>query len=149
MNLVFGHDESLARWAAQQIPHVGAAGFGPCKAIGVAKNRKLWAVCVYHNYAPSYGVCEISFAAVTPRWATKENIRRLLSVPFDQYGCRKVCLTIPHDNARALRFCTGIKFRKEATLRHHFAPGRHAVILSMLRNEYRQHWSNVELKEAA
>jgi hypothetical protein len=60
MNLVFGHDESLSRWAAQQIPHVGEAGFGACKAIGVAHNRKLWAVCVYHNYAPAYGVCEIS-----------------------------------------------------------------------------------------
>lgn len=151
MDLIFGQDAAMAKWAAGRIPHVGEAGFGPCRAIGVGDvgKRRLYAACVYHNLIQQYAVCEISFAASTPRWATKGNIRALLSVPFNQYGMRKVYLTIPIDNKRALRFCEGIHFRKEATLRHHFAPGRHALVLSMMASEYRQHWATPKLKMKA
>lgn len=142
--LIFGHDEHLAAWCAARIPHVGKAGFGPCRAVGVATGTrpddKLLAVCVYHNWHPDYGVAEISFAASSPRWATRENIRRLLSVPFEQYGCRKVCTQTPSDNARAIKFNEGIGMRREAVLRHHFAPKRHAVIMSMMADEFRRKW---------
>lgn len=144
MSLIFGQDEKVAAWVARHIPHVGDAGFGPCRAIGVAARiggePRFVAGCVFHNYIADYGVCEISFAAVWPGWATKPAIRGLLSVPFDQYTCRKVYLQIPADNAPALRFCAGIGFKREATLRHHYAPGRHGVVMSLMRDEWAQTW---------
>lgn len=141
--LLFGHDEKLARWCADHIPHVGADGFGPCRAVGVTSDdgARLLGVCVFHNYHRSVGLVEISFAAVSPKWATRGIIRALLSVAFEQYGCRKVCLQIPHDNARAIRFNEGIGFRREATLRHHYGQGRHVLVLSMMLNEYRARWA--------
>lgn len=142
--LLFGHDEALAKWCAARIPHVGEAGFGPCRAIGIATGTgpddKLLAVCIYHNYQPTYGVVEISFAAKSPRWATRANIRALLSVAFEQYKVRKVCLQIPSDNTRALRFNAGIGMRREAIFRHHYAPKRHAVVVSMMADEFRAKW---------
>lgn len=145
--LIFGHDDALAKWCAARIPHVGKAGFGPCRAIGVATGNQpddtLLAVVVYHDYVPSYGVCQLSMAARSPKWASREAIRGLLSVPYEQYGCRKVWTATPSDNLRAIRFNEGIGFRREAILRHHYAPRRHAVICSMLRNEFEARWKKV------
>lgn len=142
--LIFGHDEAMAAWCARRIPHVGAAGFGPCRAIGIASSAepdaRMLAACVFHDYQPAFATCQISFAAASPRWASRETIRGLLAVPFDQYGCNKVWVAIPHDGKRALRFCLGIGMVREATLRHHFGPKRHAVICSMLDKEYRARW---------
>lgn len=148
MRLILGHDEKLAAWAAKHIPNVGDAGFGPCRTIGIASGDRLYAVAVYHNYIPRYGVCELSFAAVTPRWATRETLRTVLGIPFDQYGCRKIYVTIEISNERALKCIQGFGFSKEATLRHHFGHKRHAVVLSMMAHEYRGKWGPV-LKEAA
>ena len=161
--LVIGQDDKIAAWCAAQIPHVGAAGFGLSKAIGVAiehpSGPRLIAACVYHNWIEAYGICEISFAALSPRWATKPNIRALLAVPFAQYKARKVYLQIPADNARALRVSAGIGFKREAVLRHHYAAGRHGVVMSMMRDEWAQTWrvgrarpewrARAEQKEAA
>lgn len=142
--LIFGHDDALAKWCAARIPHVGKTGFGPCRAIGVATGNQpddtLLAVVVYHDYMQHYGVCQVSVAARSPKWATRETIRALLSVPYEQFRCRKVWSAMPSDNHRAIRFNEGIGFRREAILRHHYAPRRHAVITSMMRNEYEARW---------
>lgn len=147
--LIFGHDERLARWASDHIPDAG--DFGQCRAIGMGSDdgRKLWGVVVYHDYSPKQRICSVSIASVYPRWATKETIKRLLAVPFQQFGVRKLCALIPSDNARSLKLCEGLGFRREATLRHHFAQGRHGVVLSMMRHEFDRRWGAVELKEAA
>lgn len=144
--LIYGCDEELAAWAAAQMPHVAEDGFGACKAIGVAVAGKPAAAVIYHNWTKRYGVCEVSIAAVDPRWATRGTIRALLSVPFEQYGCRKIYATIPTDNPRAIRLITGdgrrngLGFKRDGVLRHHFAKGRHAAIFSMMRSEYEAKW---------
>jgi len=151
--LVFGQDEPLAKWAARHIPDVGDGGFGPCRAVGMASpdGRKLWGVVVFNEYKPNAGLCTVSIASVYPRWATKGTIRAILSIPFDQYGIRKLCALIPSDNDRSLRLCAGLGFRREATLRHHFAPGRHGVVFSMMKNEFARKWPDQapQMKEAA
>lgn len=142
--LIHGHDEALAKWAAARIPHVST--FGACKAIGVAtgesEDDKLLAVIVYNHYDAGYGVCEVNIAADNPRWATRGTIRALLSVPFQQFGCRKVYGTVPIDSARACKLIAGLGFRREAVLRSHFAKGRHAAVFGMLSNEYQAKWCN-------
>ena len=150
--LIFGFDEQLARWACDRIPW---ADYSPSmRAIGVATgpdaSADLLAVCVYHSFIPTkmidgkpwYGLCEISMAAASPRWATRRTISNLLRIPFVQYNCRKVVTVIPSTNKRAIRFNEGIGLKPEGPLRHHFAKGVHAVICGMMRSEYDKRWSD-------
>lgn len=151
-NLIFGFDERLARWACERIPHLPYSS--SMRAVGVADgpdaSAKLLAVCIYHNYAAPfeidgktwYGLCEISFAAESPRWATRRTITNLLGIPFRQYNCRKVVTVIPSSNARAIEFNKGIGLKPEGTLRHHFAKDVHACIHGMMKSEYEARWLN-------
>lgn len=137
MNLVFARDADVAEWAVARIPHVGSVdALGPFRAVGVANGAGLVAACIYHRWVQEYASCEITFAAATPRWASRGLIRGLLAVPFLQYGCNRVNLTIPHDNTRAERFVKGVGFLREGCARHGFGPKRHALIYGMLRREF-------------
>lgn len=106
-------------------------------AIGVADDDgALVAGCLYHSYVERYAGLEISFAASSARWARRGVIRALLSYPFLQLGCRRVTTVTPSDNARAIRFNLGIGFTREGTLRHFYAPKRHAVVCGFLRSDF-------------
>ena len=144
--IITGRDEAVAAWVARQIPHVGAHGFGPCRAVAVASGARPLAGVVFHDYQPEAGTVQISMAAVSVMWAQRETIRGILAIPFEQYKCFKVWTCIPADNARAIRFNEGIGMKSEATLRHQFGRGRHARIFGMTAPEFRAKW---RLKEAA
>jgi RimJ/RimL family protein N-acetyltransferase len=139
--LIFDHSEALAAWAAARIPHVGAAGLGPCTAIGVASgddaDDELYAVAVFHDWQKAAKTLQVSMAARSPRWATQGTIRALLHYVFEQAGANKLWVAIPDNNSRAIRFNLGIGMVREAVLRHHCGWNRHAVILSMIEPEYR------------
>lgn len=140
--LLFGRDAEVAAWVAARIGHVGGAGFGPCAAIGVVRGGEMVAGVVYHDYQtlPGWPTMQLSMAAATPRWVSRETIRGLLGYPFAQAAVAKLWTATPHDNARALRFNEGVGFRREAVLRHHFGWKRHAVISSMLAAEWAKRW---------
>jgi RimJ/RimL family protein N-acetyltransferase len=149
--LIYGQDEKVAAWVAGRIPHVGAAGFGPCRAVAVVHGDKPLGAVVYHDYNPHHGVCQISMAATSPLWAKRETILDLLAIPFRQYRCRKVWTCIPSDNERAIRFNHGIGMVREAVLRHHFGHKRAAWIFGMMVGEYDalcEKWAPM-MKEAA
>lgn len=138
-DLVHGADTDVMRWVAERIEHIDAAEalpFGPFRAIGVVVDRALVAGCVYHNFVPRYGTCEISFAAESPRWATRGTIRALLSVPFLQWGCHRVQMVTSLANERAIRLIRGIGFTREGTHAHAFGPGKHAVSFRLLRRDF-------------
>ena len=139
MRLVFGHDAAVADWVAAQIPHISSgSAFGPLAAIGVARDAELVAGAVFHNYLPDHNVGELSFAATTPRWATKGVIRAILHVPFCQYRWRRLTAVTAHDNAAAQRLLSGLGFKREGTVREMFSstPRRHGVVFGMLPKEY-------------
>jgi RimJ/RimL family protein N-acetyltransferase len=141
--LIHGPDltEHLAAWAAARIPHVGADGFGPCWAVGVVRGDALAAAVVFHDWQPQAGTVQLSCAAETPRWATRQVIGAVLGAAFaGRLGApaRKVWTAIPSSNARAIRFNRGIGLTQEAVLRQHFARGVHAVICSILDREWRK-----------
>jgi hypothetical protein len=135
--LLTGYDNDVAGWVASRIPHVGAAGFGPCRGIAVigADGRALAGV-VYHEYNEDAGTVQLSMAAESPMWATRNTIRALLSVPFEQFKVFKVWTATPHTNERALKVNEHIGFKREATLGHHYGKGTHAIICRMLSPDY-------------
>jgi len=152
--LILEHSAALAGWAAGRIPHVGAAGFGHCTAIGIASgdgaDDELYAVAVFHDWQPVAKTLQVSLAARSPRWATPSTLRALLHYVFEQAGANKLWVAIPDDNVRAIRFNIGIGMIREAVLRHHCGWNRHAVILSMLEPEYRDsRWVSPRARLAA
>lgn len=150
--LIFGQDEKVAAWVARQLPHVGSAGFGACRAIAVLSGDKPVAGIVYHEYDATHGTCQISMASTSPLWAKPQTVADLLAVPFLQYRVRKVWTCIPSDNERAIRFNYGIGMVREAVLRHQFGHKRAAWVFGMMADEYtklRARLLGAELKEAA
>jgi RimJ/RimL family protein N-acetyltransferase len=149
-------NKALLEWAAQRIPWMEA--HSAMQAVGIVEGPDLsfplLAVCFYHNYIPTktidgklwYGVCEIGFAARSPKWATRRAISDLLRIPFVTYTCRKVVTVIPSTNKRAIRFNEGIGLKPEGTLRHHFAKGVHACIHGMMKSEFEARWKDPQPK---
>jgi RimJ/RimL family protein N-acetyltransferase len=153
---IFFPDEAqnavLLDWAASRIPWLSP--HPAMKALGIVEgpdlSHPLLGVCIYHNFtAPReiegktwYGTCEISFAAASPKWATRRTISNLLKITFLQYNCRKVLTVIPSTNKRAIRFNEGIGLKPEGTLRHQFAKGVHACIHGMMRSEWEARWKH-------
>ena len=105
MNYLYGHDEEVARFAAQLIPSCRGRGFGNCKTIGVLDNDGLLiAGLIYHHYDPDAQVIEISAAALANRpWMTRETLRRMFQYPFHQCGCQMVIQRIAADDYRQVR----------------------------------------------
>lgn len=130
--------EALAAWAAERIPMVGAAGFGPCWAVGVVRDDALAAVVVYHDWQEEHGTIQLSCAADTPQWASRHVVAEILRLAFrgPTWTNRKVWAASPSTNQRAIRFNQGIGMKQEAILRHHYAKGVHSVICSMLAEEF-------------
>jgi hypothetical protein len=150
MRTVRDDSENVSKWVAAHVPHVGGAGFGACTAIGVVSNdgSPLCGV-VFHDYQPMAQSMQISLAAVSARWATRNILADILHYPFDELGLFKVWSVTPASNERAQRFALGIGFRKEATLRHQFGPKSHAVFLGMLATEYRERYGKAISAHAA
>lgn len=137
MILVHGQDAAVGQWVAQRIPNIETVdNLGPFVAVGVIHKDALIAGCVYHNYIPRYQHCEISFAADTPKFATKKVITTLLGIPFEKYGCRTISLTVPHDKERTRKFVSGIDFKRRGCMPEFFAPGVHAELYSMTQKDY-------------
>lgn len=139
MIILHGHSERLAAIAAGMIPYMDR-GFGPCQAVGVATGEghtdTLEAICVYHEFQPQHKTCMISFAAFSPKWAQRGIIRALLSVPFKQYGVKKLWAITGKSNYRCQKLLKGIGFKQEAVLAHHLGQGEHAVVFRLFDQEF-------------
>lgn len=128
--MIYGHDAEVIEWVGKRLD----CNFESTdKAIGIARNGKIVAGVVYHNYRPGFNI-EMSIASITPRWATKEVLRALFSYPFIQLGLPRVTGIAARDNASVRRFDERLGFVKEGIMRNAHSDGD-AVIYGMLKNE--------------
>lgn len=135
MTLVIGYDEVVANWVKAQIPHA-VNGFGPCVAVGMAIDDMLIAGVVYHEYRPAYKSVQMSIAAVSPKWATKGNLRAIFAYPFLDLKVNRATAITPKRNRRARHLIEGTGFKLEGCARRGFLSDD-AVIYGMLRDECR------------
>lgn len=144
MRLSFGDDAAVSAWVGSRIPALQGASFGPCSAIGVlSMSGTPLAGAVFHDYQPAFSTIQLSFAAESPRWATRSTVRSILSYPFDQLAVRKVWAAVPHTHDRALKLIKGLGFVQEAVLKHHFGAKTHAVMWRLLKEDYRRRYGEV------
>ena len=134
--LLGGHDEHVAKWVADRIPH--AHDFGPAVAIGIGDEArgKIYAGVVFHGYQREYRNIQLSMAADSPMWATRATIKSLLDYPFGQLGVWMVWTCTPIENARALKVNEHIGFKRKPIVPHVYGPKKHAVICQMTAPEF-------------
>jgi RimJ/RimL family protein N-acetyltransferase len=134
-SLVLGHDAEVAAWVAARIPV--RVSFEKCAAIGVAVDGKLIAGAVFTNYRElAHGKdIEVSFAADSPRWATRQNIRSIFSYPFTQLNCVRLTTIVSRKNKRARKLDVGLGFKLEGMVRKGYDGKYDAAVYGMLRSE--------------
>lgn len=145
MHVFWGTDEAsrkdMMAWAGKFIPHVGEEGDfdSPYQVAEVVNdNGERLAVIIFHDWQEEARTIQVSAASVSPFWAHPSVICSILQYPFDVLKVRKLWMAIPHTYENVIKFNKHLGFRQEATLRYHFSDTQHAVILSMLEEEYRK-----------
>lgn len=145
MKLLYGHAEEVAAWVGWRIPLTrkrmerspGVAPFGPAYAIGVLdQSNTLIAGVVYHNWDPDCQTMELSFAADTSRWLTRNLIRELMDYAFSTVGVNRVHSLTPKSYTAARRFIETFGFKREGVATDGFGPGEHAIISRLLKREW-------------
>ena len=127
-------DQMLA-WARQRLP----IDFGLAYPVGICRDGQLVCVCVFHNFR---GVnIEMSIAADSPRWATKQAISFLLAWPFVTHPeVRRITALVERRNKRSRKLCAGIGFRLEGTLLD-AAPNDDMIVFGLTRRWFeRSRW---------
>ena len=76
--------------------------------MGVHDGEKIVAGVVFHNWCPEDRVIEISSAATTPRWLTRDVMRTAFGYAYDGLKCLTVTARIHEDNRRARHLWRGL-----------------------------------------
>jgi len=106
--LIYGRDREIARWVGDQ---VGIEDFGPCVAIGVCHNVRIVAGAVFNRH--SHPNIDITFATISPRWASPGAVRSILGYPFVQLGCKRITAVTETTNQPARAFLCRLGFKQE------------------------------------
>lgn len=126
-------DDRVADWIAARIPGMSADNLRRYAAtLGVVIEGQLVAAMACGG--KERGNVEITFAADSPKWATRDTIRRLMAWPFEQMDCHRVTTRIATSNERAIRFNEGIGFKREGLIRLGWGD-EDCVLLGLLRSE--------------
>jgi RimJ/RimL family protein N-acetyltransferase len=138
-------DEKRAaiEWAARISPdYLGEAEGEP---IVIVRNGEVAAVALYGGFRPGPGI-EMSIAASTPLWATRQAVSVLLAYPFLQLGTRRITAMTHKKNKRVHRFLRGVGFRKEGVLLDAYDTGP-AIVFGMTRRWFvGSKWNAADVK---
>lgn len=120
--LIYGHDRELSLWAGLKLSYDGPIGFphNPV-AIGVARHGAIVAAAIFYDYRLTS--IEVTFVTTSPRWASRENIKAILSYPFLQLGCKRVTAITEEGNGAARAFLERLGFRQEGVHPDGFVSG--------------------------
>lgn len=135
MKLCLDDNGVIVEWVRRQVPHV--SDFGKATALGLLSDTGApLAGAVYHEYHPDYQSIMISFAAVSPRWATHNTVGMFLRYPFAQLNVHKLRAAVAHNNGRSLKLTEGVGFTREAILKDEFGPGVNAILFRMFKRDF-------------
>lgn len=127
----FSDHQSVAKWVADLIPHVD--NFDKMTTVGITDNHgnPLGAV-VYHEYRGND--IQLSCAAVSHRWLTKETIAVIMRYPFLQLGCKRITALVPVKNTSTRKQLERAGFTQEGIMRKWYDEDD-CVVYGMLREE--------------
>lgn len=112
MKLLYGHDQAVAEFVSAVVPRC-ENGFGPCKAIGVVdKSGLLVGGMVYSGWDVHAKTIEMSGAAISKRWLTRETLKGLFSYPFDVIGVQMVVMRNSENQTALHRMLRAYDFKE-------------------------------------
>lgn len=145
MKLLYGHSDEVIAWVGWRIPLTRkrlerdptVSPFGPAQAIGVlSEDGTLIAGVVYHAWEPEFQSVEMSFAADTPKWLSRNLICELVGYPFDRLSCNRINAATPKNATAARRFIDKFGFKREGVATDGFGPGQDVIISRLLKREW-------------
>lgn len=96
---VAGLNAEVAAFVRERVP-AAASGWTGFTTIGFLQGDRLIAGIVYHDWDQQWGVVQMSAAADSPRWLTRDTLRAIFGFPFDELGCRNVVMRVSSLNKR-------------------------------------------------
>jgi RimJ/RimL family protein N-acetyltransferase len=109
VNVVFGCDQEVGKWVADQLGQTGFAGYF-MSAIGVFDGPQIIGGAVFHNYYAKEGVIEMSSACIDSRWLTRRMIRAIFTYVFDLLECQLVVMRVSSNNSVMLNIANRFGF---------------------------------------
>lgn len=100
----------------------------------VDSTGKRLGVVVYNRFSKHN--CEMSVAAASARFLSKQNLKAFFGYPFYQCQLRRVTAVVEADNKRSLEFCRRLGFVEEGVLRKWFGD-QDGIVLGLLKEECR------------
>lgn len=109
MEVVFGRDQEVGSWVANELRQNGFAGFF-MSAIGVYEGNRIVGGTAFHNYYPKEGVIEMTSACADPRWLSRRMIRAIFTYVFDLLECQMVVMRVSTNNTRMVNIANRFGF---------------------------------------
>jgi hypothetical protein len=134
---VYGHEEIIAPFVAELIPHC-RRGFGVnIRTMGVVdESGRLIAGIVWHNWDPDAGIIELSGAALPKsNWLTRRTLWRMYAFPFNDCGCQMVVQRTPSDDLNLLGLLAAYGF-DFVTVKRFFGRERDGVIATLTKEAW-------------
>lgn len=119
---------------------IGATDFAFPECAAVMRNDRLAAVAVYHNYAPPD--IQMSFYALTPRWAHPSTIRDLLGYPFLDLRVKRVTALVKRGNKRSRKMVEGLGWKLEGVVRKAARDGGDLILYGMVDTEFGERYGH-------
>jgi RimJ/RimL family protein N-acetyltransferase len=117
---------------AENILGVNFAGNPAVWLTSLDQAGNILGVVVFSSFTK--GNCEVTVAAVDPRFITRRFAIAVAAYAFIQMECRRVTAMIAVENAKSLSLAQRLGFRMEGTAREWF-PGGDAYILGLLKKD--------------
>lgn len=103
--------------------------------LGFAREGKTQ--CVFIAYQYTKPNIFIAFAASSPRWASKENVKSVGDWLFGQLGCQRLTTLTKKRNRRSRKFQEGVGFKPEGKLER-ATEDDDVMIYALLKNDHEQ-----------
>lgn len=125
-------NEGLKAWIEQRLPEYKSGNYTIC--VGIERDGKLVAAVAWDNWRQTS--VEVTIAADSPRWATRQTVQTLLAYPFLQLKCQRVSALVRKGNKRSRRLSEGLGFVLEGRIRD-AGPNLETVLLyGITRKDY-------------
>lgn len=129
---IAGDDSHYAKWLEKELKQEFKQ---PYACMGIMDGSDLIAVTMYHDYVPLHSI-QASFASISPRWATRNTLRRMFAYPFRQMSVKIMYAIVAHKNTKNNEIMKRIGFSLDGVIRNYYNEGEDdASWYSMKKNE--------------
>jgi len=137
MRYFSNRSDEMCLWMSERLTRYSPDEFKPCSTLGFVKDKRVVAGVIFNNFRPSCRDIQLTIAADSPGWMSRDSLRTIFEYVFIQLGCIRLTVSIAKKNKRARRLAEGLGFEYEGKLRKGFDGVEDCIIYGMLHSECR------------